>query len=370
VTTGSRRSQKPPKLWPSARAAGYQTAAFVSNPVLDKGRSLGQGFQVYDQHMNRRERNRPGYRERDAENTTDATLAWAQVAAREPWFVWVHYQDPHGPYAPPEPARARFLGDALDGADQRELAAGKTHSGHGSLPRYQVLGGERRLAEYVRLYDAEIRYLDSQIGVLLIDLEVKGLLDESLIVFVSDHGEELLDHDSVLHGYTLYEEQLRIPLMIRHPEFPARRVSRLSRQVDVFPTLLELLGFPIPEFVQGESLVAAMRGEQEAGAGSEVPVFAEASLRAVRTVALDSYSLGDWKLIETRVPEARRQLFNLRDDPQERHDRLASEPEVAARLTAELQRFRDALPVGRSEVVPLSDEEIRELQSLGYLPKE
>ena len=123
------------------------------------------------------------------------------------------------------------------------------------------------LAQLQALYDAEIRYLDSQIGALLIELEVKAVLDESVIVFVSDHGEELFDHDSVLHGYTLYEEQLRIPLMIRHPKFPARRVSRLSRQVDVLPTLLELLGFPIPEFVQGESLVAAMRGEQEAGAG-------------------------------------------------------------------------------------------------------
>ncbi len=158
--------------------------------------------------------------------------------------------------------------------------------------------------------------------------------------------------------------------MIRHPELPARRVSQLSRQVDVLPTLLELLGIAIPESLQGESLVAVMRGEQSPDDGDDTPVFAEASLRAVRTVALDSYSRGDWKLIETRVPEAHSQLFNLRDDPQERHDRFASEPEVAARLSAELQRFRDALPVGRSETVPLSEAEIRELQSLGYLPKE
>jgi arylsulfatase A-like enzyme len=220
------------------------------------------------------------------------------------------------------------------------------------------------------LYDAEIGYLDSQLGALFAALEVKGLLDESLLVFVSDHGEELLDHGSALHGYTLYEEQLRIPLMIRHPELPARRISRLSRQVDVLPTLLELLGIAIPEPVQGESLVPAMRAEQSPDVGDEAPVFAEGSLRAVKTVALDSYTRGDWKLIETRVPEARKQLFNLRNDPQERHDRLASEPEVAERMSVELQRFRDALPVGRSEVVPLGKEEIRELQSLGYLPEE
>jgi arylsulfatase A-like enzyme len=337
---------------------GYRCAGFAANPNVSARFGFSQGFEFYEL-----------LRWENAEVINRAALAWiekwmAEAEPRQPFCLYLHYIDPHSPYEAPAPFVRKFVSKNY---------RGRINGAHSQLD--EVVAGRLKpddadLAQLRALYDAEIRYLDSQIGAFLIELEVKALLDESVIVFVSDHGEELFDHDSVLHGYTLYEEQLRIPLMIRHPEYPARRVSRLSRQVDVLPTLLELLGFPIPEFVQGESLVAVMRGERDAGVGGQVPVFAEASLRAVKTVALDSYSLGDWKLIETRVPEARRQLFNLRDDPQERHDRFASEPEVAARMSAELDRFRSDLPVGHSEAVPLSDEEIRELQSLGYLPKE
>ena len=337
---------------------GYRCAGFAANSNISARFGFSQGFGFFQL-----------LRWEKAEGLTRTALAWieewvAEDEPRPPFFLYLHYVDPHSPYEAPAALVNKFVSP-----DYRGRITG-SHSQLDEIIAGKLQLDDADLGQLRALYDAEIRYLDSQIGVLLIDLEVKGLLDESLIVFVSDHGEELLDHDSVLHGYTLYEEQLRIPLMIRHPELPARRISQLSRQVDVLPTLLELLGLPIPESLQGESLVAAMNGEEDPDAADERPVFAEASLRAVRTVALDSYSRGDWKLIETRVPEARRQLFNLRDDPQERHDRFASEPEVAARLTAELQRFRDALPVGRSEAVPLNDAEIRELQSLGYLPKE
>jgi len=337
--------------------AGYRCAGFAANPNVSGRFGFSQGFERYQL-----------LRWKEARVLNRAALAWidgwvAEAEPRAPFCLYLHYVDPHSPYEAPAPFVKEF-----SSPDYR----GRITGAHRQLD--EVVAGsleldDADLAQLRALYDAEIRYLDSQLGVLLVALEAKGLLDESLVVFVSDHGEELLDHDSALHGYTLYEEQLRIPLMIRHPELPARRVSRRSRQVDVLPTVLELLGFPIPEPLQGESLAAAMKGEQSPDVGDEAPVFAEASLRAIRTVALDSYTRGDWKLIETRVPEARRQLFNLRDDPQERHDRLASEPEVAQRLSAELQRFRDALPVGRSEAVPLSEAEIRELQSLGYLPE-
>ncbi len=337
---------------------GYRCAGFTANSNVSARFGFSQGFEFYQL-----------LRWEKAEVLNRAALAWieewtVEAEPRPPFCLYLQYVDTHSPYEAPTPFVKKFASP-----DYR----GRITGSHRHLD--EVVAGRLALdaADLVQLhalYDAEIRYLDSQLGVLLVALETKGLLDESLVVFVSDHGEELLDHGSALHGYTLYEEQLRIPLMIRHPELPARRVSRLSRQVDVLPTVLELLGIPIPEPIQGESLVTAMNTDQSPDAGDEVPVFAEASLRAVRTVALDSYTRGDWKLIETRVPEARRQLFNLRDDPQERLDRIADEPEVAERLSAELQRFRDALPVGISEAVPLSEAEIRELQSLGYLPKE
>jgi arylsulfatase A-like enzyme len=336
---------------------GYRCAGFTANLNVSERFGFSQGFEFY-QFL--------GWKK--AELLNRAALSWieewaAEAEPRPPFCLYLHYVDPHSPYEAPAPFVKKFASPdyrgRITGSHRQldEVVAGRLETDAADLLQLRAL------------YDAEIRYLDSQLGVLLVTLEAKELLDESMIVFVADHGEELLDHDSVLHGYTLYEEQLRIPLMIRHPDLPARRVSRLSRQVDVLPTVLELLGIPIPETLQGESLVAAMTGEESPDTVSEMPVFAEASLRAVKTVALDSYTRGDWKLIETRVPEPRRQLFNLRDDPQERHDRLASEPEVAERMSAELRRFRDELPLGHSEAVPLSEAEIRELRSLGYLPE-
>jgi arylsulfatase A-like enzyme len=338
--------------------AGYRCAGFTANLNVSKRFGFSQGFERYEL-LNWKKK---------AQEINRAALDWiegwrAEADPRPPFCLYLHYFDPHSPYDAPAPFVKKFVSP-----DYR----GRVTGSHRQLD--EVVAGrleldDADLLQLRALYDAEIRYLDSQLGVLLVALETQGLLDESLIVFVSDHGEEFLDHGSALHGYTLYEEQLRIPLMIRHPEIPARRVSRLSRQVDVLPTVLELLGIPIPGSLQGESLVAAMKGEMDPDVEDEAPVFAEGSLRAVKTVALDSYTRGDWKLIETRVPEARRQLFNLRDDPRERHDRFASEPEVAERMGAELQRFRDALPIGHSEAVQLTEEEIRELQSLGYLPE-
>jgi arylsulfatase A-like enzyme len=163
-------------------AAGYQTAAFVSNPVLDKKRSLGQGFQVYDQHMTRRERNRPGYRERDAENTTDATLAWAQVAAREPWFVWVHYQDPHGPYEPPDAAAT------LDDPGDSPLPVLTNHSGFGGIPAYQALPGLHTAAGYENRYADEIRYLDPHVRRLVEELDALGRPPAVLVAGAGPRG--------------------------------------------------------------------------------------------------------------------------------------------------------------------------------------
>ncbi len=338
--------------------AGYRCAGFTANPNVSERFGFSQGFESYQL-----------FRWEKAEVISRAALAWieawlAEADPRPPFCLYLHYIDPHSPYQAPRPFVEQFsppeYRGRIDGSHRQldDVVAGKLELDDADLEQLRAL------------YDAEIRYLDAQLGVLFIELEAKELLDESLVVFLSDHGEEFLEHGSALHGYTLYEEQLRIPLMIRHPALPARRISALSRQVDVLPTLLELLGLPIPGAVQGESLVGAINGEEAREEADEQPVFAEASLRAVRTVALDSYARGDWKLIESRIPEARRQLFNLREDPREQRDRLASEPEVAARMAAEMQRFRDALPVGHSEAVPLSEEEIRELQSLGYLPEQ
>jgi arylsulfatase A-like enzyme len=193
------------------------------------------------------------------------------------------------------------------------------------------------------------------------------LLDDALIVFVADHGEELLDHGSALHGYTLFEEQLRVPLLIRDPRIGARTVNAVSRQIDVLPTLLELLEIDTPAGLQGRSLVEMMLGGDDP-AGSP-PIFAEASLRAVKTVELRSYTRGNWKLIDPIVPEGPAQLFNLKEDPGETHDLAADRTEHATALHTEMVEFQNHLPLGARQTVPLSTEDKADLKALGYLPE-
>ncbi len=232
---------------------GYRCAGFTANLNVSERFGFSQGFEFYQLL---------GWQK--AEVLNRAALAWiegwtAEAEPRSPFCLYLHYVDPHSPYEAPAPFVKKFASP-----DYRGPITG-SHSQLDEMVAGRLELGDADLAQLRALYDAEISYLDSQIGALLLALEVEGLLDESLVVFVADHGEEFLDHDSVLHGYTLYEEQLRIPLMIRHPELPARRVSRLSRQVDVLAHPARAAGHCDPRASAGREPGHADEGRAEPG---------------------------------------------------------------------------------------------------------
>jgi arylsulfatase A-like enzyme len=330
---------------------GYTCAGFTANTNVGERFGFAQGFSHYEL-----------LRWKNAAEINRAALAWLDGwSEATPLCLYVHYVDPHSPYEAPARIAKEFVDPAYRGRfDGNHRQLDKAVAG-------AIDANEADIAQLRALYDAEIRYLDEELAVLLDALERKGMLEDAIVVFLSDHGEEIHDHGSMLHGYTLYEEQLRIPLLIRAPGLAPRTIDRLSRQIDVLPTLLELLEIEPPPHLQGESLVPWMRGQS--GSGASPPVFAEASLRAVKTVQLRSYTEGDWKLIQTLVPETRLQLFHLKDDPGETLDRSKDEPERAARMLRSMNALRESLPVGRGETVQLTDEEAAELRALGYLPE-
>jgi arylsulfatase A-like enzyme len=335
---------------------GYQCTGFVANSNISTRFGFGQGFENYN-----------FLRWKNASVINEAVQGWlneraSSPAAEPPLCLYLHYVDPHSPYEAPKEISKRFTNHDY---------SGPITGNHKQLDR--IVSGKLKIddedIEHLNaLYDAEIRYFDERIGELIADLRRRGLLDRSLLVFVSDHGEEFLDHGSMLHGYTLYQEQLRIPLLIRHPDIQARRIDTLSRQIDVLPTILELLDIPRPNFLQGESLVPEMRGEAQEPV--ERPVLAHASLKAIKTVKLRSYAAGDWKIIETIVPKIGVALYNLKEDPGEKRDLAEEKPQVLKTMRAALHRFESSLPEGQGGVVKLTDEEIEELQALGYLPQE
>jgi arylsulfatase A-like enzyme len=224
------------------------------------------------------------------------------------------------------------------------------------------------VAHLVALYDQEIRTFDDRLGEILDGLARRGLADSTLVVVTSDHGEEFLDHGSVFHGYTLYEEQLRVPLVLRDPRGPGGlRIEATTRHVDLLPTLLDLLGVEAPPGLQGTSLVPLLGGGD--APPSEPSVFAEASVHGTRVVKLRSLSRGGWKLIESDLPARSYQLYRVARDPHEQRELSAKRPRVLQEMQDELRHFSGELPVAEGVSAVLSEEERELLGSLGYLPQ-
>jgi len=256
--------------------AGYDTGAVVSNPVLLASRRLDQGFRHYDDRMTRPEQNRPQLHERTAEATTQAALEFIAAAA-EPWFLWVHYQDPHGPYAPPE------TGPPTDPPGEEPLPLLRHHSGYGGIPAYQALEGARTARAYERAYTDEVRYLERHVGALLDLIERRY---QPFLVVTSDHGEAFGEDDYwFAHGHSLGLDQIRVPLWVRAPEtgsaeeVQARVEPRPISTAGVAATLIRAAGLTIPSEFTAPPI--PFRADDQAPFPAEVVAEHEARLAVV-----------------------------------------------------------------------------------------
>jgi choline-sulfatase len=298
------------------RARGYTTAAFVSGFPLRHTFGLDSGFDHYDDRL---PAGTEGWLERKASDTTAVAAAWIRKA-RAPWFVWVHYYDPHDPYDPP----ASFRRPGPRGA-----------------------------------YDGEVAYVDSAIGDLLRRLPPAGTSGR-VTVLAGDHGEGLGEHGESGHGFFLYDTTILVPLVFHAPgRLPARESPTAARLIDVAPTVLDLLHLPPLSRTDGRSLLPSLsgRGEDPGPAYLETQQpwlsFGWAPLSGLR----DS----GWKLIQAPRPE----LYDARSDPGEASNVIARHREKSVELLGKLQRI-EAVPAADS--VRTSDPEtLAKLRSLGYL---
>jgi len=229
-----------PTLASVLAAAGWRTGAFVSGFPVSEIFGLNRDFAVFDNGLDNdpervfqddgeHQRWDLARYQRRSDETTDAALAWLEEV-EEPFFLWIHYWDPHDQkLVPPQDVIERFKGNPETG-----------------------------------LYDAEIAYVDAQFGRLIDALKADGRHDRTLFAVTADHGQGLGDHDWYAHRL-LYQEHIRLPLVLRDPAQPRGVVvDDLVRSVDLFPTVLELLGVEAPEPVEGRSLLPLWRGEDEA----------------------------------------------------------------------------------------------------------
>jgi arylsulfatase A-like enzyme len=298
------------------RDAGYATLAVVSHFYVSSEFGFDRGFDRYDDGLTE-----GGTRNPIAGEVVDRALELLADPPAGPFFLFLHFFDPHWDYTPPPPWNERFTDPAYAGPVDGTL---------GSLfpfaqPDTPWSDADRR--QTLALYDGEIAYLDAQIGRLLAALAQRGLLEDTLVVFTADHGEEFKERGSLGHARTLYGEQLRVPLLIAgHEAFPAgARRDDLVSTVDLAPTLLALAGAePLPG-ADGRSLLAAPRGDGEVVIGSTLR-YGE-SLRALRDRR--------FKLVHDRQSGEHR-YFDLAADPGEQRP-LAEDPS-GGRLAAALAR--------------------------------
>jgi arylsulfatase A-like enzyme len=269
---------------------GYATRAVVSNGALASEFNFAQGFENYIETW--KLTSQTGADPNHAEAVTHLAVGLLDgleqlSRSRRPWFLWVHYIDPHFPYMPPGEWRDRFQGDRFFDRSQKVPVSDRPKQQMGGIGREQVLDGHDDLAFYVARYDAAIAYDDAQIGVLLAAMQRRGLLGHTLTAFTSDHGESLGEHAYYFdHGRFGFQTCLRVPLILRYPGVIAPRVDRQPVELlDLAPTLLEAAGLHLPggAWKQGHSLTPRLRGLAPASSGAAGAMATAGSFGAAGT---------------------------------------------------------------------------------------
>jgi len=311
-------------------AAGFDTGAVVGAVVLASRYGLDQGFDHYDDATGGGRASATGYPERRAGEVTDAALRWL-AGARAPFFLFVHYYDPHAEYQPPPPFAERFAR---------------------------------------RPYEGEVAYVDAELGRLFEALRARGQLERTLVAVTSDHGESLGEHGERTHGYTLYDASLAVPLLLRGPGVPAGRVvPGVVSLASVAPTLLALSGLPPLPDADGRDLrplFAAAAGAAGAGAGGR----AEAGAAYAETLATQlDHGWAPLHALRTAthhyVRAPRPELYDVAADPREKRNLL----DAGARPEAEAADAEIAALLARGE--PLRTARVdaatrAQLEALGY----
>jgi arylsulfatase A-like enzyme/tetratricopeptide (TPR) repeat protein len=313
--------------------AGYRCGAVVGAFVIDQRWGLGQGFESFDDDFEMEPEQKLDLAgvQRTGDRVVDLGLEWLGQGDGRPFFAWLHFYDPHIPYAPPEPYASRFGGRGGDG-----------------------------------LYDGEIAFTDAQVGRVLDWLEKRGLAESTIVVVVGDHGESLGEHGESEHGYYIYDATVKVPLIIRVPGSGVEglRVAQQVRTVDVLPTVLGLVGVEAPTTVHGESVVPLMI-DPEAGE----PRVAYSESMAVNLQygwsALYGLRNAEHKYVDAPRPE----LYDLDLDPSENRNLVREMPELATEMQTELAALRDRIAAGAPEVedADLDDETLSMLAALGYV---
>lgn len=370
----------------SFRAAGYATASFSSVLFTGQFTNLHKGFEELHEDGSVAI---PGSSKTSRE-FVDRLNGWLETHRDGPFFVFLHVFDPHDPYEPASPYNTMWADPARKDEHERQAKEVKKFikdplmRQFGMPARDELQKAGFDAAAYVQYdqgwYDGSIRGMDVEIARLTERLRGLGLDDDTLLVFLSDHGEEFHEHGRMFHGQTVYGELTQTPLIVRWPAgLPKGRVvDDVVQTIDVFPTLLDLSGIAPPAGIQGQSLTPLLTGT---GQWKQRPAISEkaktASAGAPPPLDTESFAIVDsgWKLIHnTARPDGAPEfeLYDFIKDPLNKSDVAAQHPDIVARLSKALDGWHQMAVAARlkpdSETTKsLTPAQLQRLRSLGYV---
>ncbi|HIH97171.1 MAG TPA: sulfatase-like hydrolase/transferase [Thermoplasmata archaeon] len=300
---------------------GYSTAAFIGAFPLDSRFGLTEGFDVYDDNYGSKSSQEFSYVERRAEIVVQKALGWLEERT-SPWFLWVHCFDPHQRYDPPEPFKTKHKNN---------------------------------------LYDGEVAYVNFTLGKLFEYLEEKKLNEKTLVVFTADHGESLGEHGESTHGYFAYNSTIWVPLIISFPGINPKKIDQNVCHTDIYPTVCDILNIEKPSFLQGVSLLPAIKGKKL----SKRAIYFESLYPYYSRgwAPLKGYIEGNGKFIDSPIPE----FYDLERD----FDELENLAPVK-KLNAYSKKLKKIIEVqsykGEKKAEQKIDREsLDKLRSLGYV---
>ena len=353
-----------PTLAGVLKEAGYETAATVDNPNVASSLGYARGFDRYRETWE--EKALVTEMDRTRAITADGVRYLGQASPARPFFLWLHYVNPHAPYEPPTPWDTVFLDD---GAARGPVLAA-VDGFHGGVARPWAKPG-KALGWYVAQYDGEIAAVDAEVGQVLEALSRSAVSERTLVVVTSDHGESLGEHGYYFdHGENLFDPSMRIPLVVAGPGVKAgHRSDVLATTLDLVPTLLDAVKVSYPPDLAGDSLLPATRGE----GGPE---------RRRLQGQNDRNLLGAWdrrfKVVATPSDAgARYALYDRETDPGETRDASGAQPDRARQERRELELFRERIDAqlvktrrlleGQSGEERLTPEACERLRAMGYV---
>ena len=343
------------------KEGGYQTAAFTDGGYVSKLFGFNRGFDIYDDQGG-------GFA-----NILPKVEKWLNFNQSKPFFLFIHSYDIHSPYNPPLPYNSMFHDFPYTGSlipSNRTLGL--------ALEEKKLRLNNEDLRHFIALYDGGIRYTDEKIFGFLSYLRDSGLLDQSLIIITSDHGEEFKEHGSLLHGQLYYRPNLHVPLIIRNPTYPKKeiRIKNLVRSIDLLPTILDISRLPAHPKAQGESLLPLIK-RHRSYLNELLWKISHPFSKDLKTSLAEHephmpphyrsiITTNGYQLITDQTFNALK-LFNLNTDPLAKNDIAKDRAAITEQLLLKLKKIYSIQSHHTTSILHLDEQTHKQLEALGYI---